>query len=491
MPGAAGTWSLYLAAVGTPRDDIAALIYGIIEQYTNLTYIQIYHFVSIFFGVSAVLGGTLSGYAFGDSRGGFYAGFIFASWPLTHLFSLLSGNDPIAFGLGWISIGLICLGFKGKIKLVPLAMIGVTLFPFAIQAKEMALPALCFVALLLFNIPPKRKLTWIFVLVFIPIILYSAYWSYAWFWPTKKSLLVERPDLHLRSLQQGWMRILEFHTRGLPEGKFEQLSLLSILLSGGLFFTTHKKSALQYMGISLLGILVLGITAYLLQQRSRPRYLAIAGFPMLLGIGLSIGKYRMHRFLGPIIISFILLDSWGFLYSWSKFREGMVNSESAKLHRPPSPWVIHYKNMPDIPHRDLTMYGGVELVRRFQNGEGIASMRLRDARDRSVMAYALLYGQKHVILDPGICCKGKPVDEICAIKIVRQVSQSGLTLSLPTNIDGIERIYPNEKRWRELLQDAAQQTLLVDNGEFWWNYLPLSDSESPPCQKEKQIRLSK
>ena len=46
------------------------------------------------------------------------------------------------------------------------------------------------------------------------------------------------------------------------------------------------------------------------------------------------------------------------------------------------------------------MYGVVELVCRFKNGEGIASMRLRDARDRSVMAYALLYGQKHVILDP-------------------------------------------------------------------------------------------
>ena len=137
------------------------------------------------------------------------------------------------------------------------------------------------------------------------------------------------------------------------------------------------------------------------------------------------------------------------------------------------------------------MYGAVELVRRFKNGEGIASMRLRDARDRSVMAYALLYGQKHVILDPGVCCKGKPVDEICAMKIVRQVSRSGLTLSLPTNIEGIERIYPNEKRWRELLQDSAQQTLLLDNGEFWWNYLPLSDSEEPPCQKEEQRRFSK
>ena len=96
MPGAAGTWSLYLAAVGTPRDDVAALVYQMVEQYTNLTYIQMYHIVSLLFGVLAVLGGTLSGYAFGESRGGFYTGFLFASWPLTHLFSLLSGNDPIS-----------------------------------------------------------------------------------------------------------------------------------------------------------------------------------------------------------------------------------------------------------------------------------------------------------------------------------------------------------------------------------------------------------
>ena len=127
---------------------------------------------------------------------------------------------------------------------------------------------------------------------------------------------------------------------------------------------------------------------------------------------------------------------------------------------------------------------------QIQNGEGIASMRLRDARDRSVMAYALLYGQKHVILDPGVCCKGKPVDNLC-----HENCSSGE--SIWTDIKSTDqyrrnrKIYPNEKRWRELLQDAAQQTLLLDNGGFWWNYLPLSDSEEPPCQKEVQRTFSK
>ena len=51
-----------------------------VEQYTNLTYIQMYHIVSLLWSL-AVLGGTLSGYAFGESRGGFYTGFLFASWP--------------------------------------------------------------------------------------------------------------------------------------------------------------------------------------------------------------------------------------------------------------------------------------------------------------------------------------------------------------------------------------------------------------------------
>jgi hypothetical protein len=486
MPGAAGTWSLYLAAAGTPRDDVAALLYQSLEQNSTFTFLQLYHIVSIFFGTLAVIGGILAGYAFEGKRGGLYSGLLFSCWPMIHLFALLSGNDPISFGLSWFSLGLIILGCKGNIRLVPLAMIGVTLFPFSVQAKEISLPALCFVTLVVLNIPRKNKYSWLFFMVLVPVILYSTYWAYAWFWPTKKSLLTERPDIHFRSLQQGWIRIFEFHTRGLPEGKFEQLSLLSLIAPLGLFFTPYKRSALRYIGVSLIGIIVLGMTAYLLQQRSRPRYLAIAGFPMLLGIGVTIAKYRLHRIFISGIILFLLLDTWGFLYSWSAFRKEMVNSETSKLYTPPYLWTWQYKNMPDIPHRDLSMYGASELVRRFERGEGIASMRLRDARDRSVMAYALLYGQKHVILDPGICCKGKPVDEICAMQVVRQVSQSGLTLSLPTNIDDIERIYKNEKRWRDLLQSAAQQTLLLDNGELWWNYLPLANSEEMPCQKIKK-----
>ena len=135
MPGAAGTWSMYLAASGMPRDDVAAVIYQFLERKTHLSMIHIYHCISIFFGGLAVFGGTLAGYAFDNKRGALYGGVVFACWPLIHLFGLLSGNDPIAFGLGWFSVGLTLLGCSGKISYLPFAMLGVSLFPFAILVQ--------------------------------------------------------------------------------------------------------------------------------------------------------------------------------------------------------------------------------------------------------------------------------------------------------------------------------------------------------------------
>ena len=88
-------------------------------------------------------------------------------------------------------------------------------------------------------------------------------------------------------------------------------------------------------------------------------------------------------------------------------------------------------------------------------------MRLRDERHRSLIAFATLYDKSALILDPGACCAGTPVDASCADRVVEALDRSGFTLVLPTQIKGVERIYPNEERWKTLLLDRLLLELQV------------------------------
>ena len=77
--------------------------------------------------------------------------------------------------------------------------------------------------------------------------------------------------------------------------------------------------------------------------------------------------------------------------------------------------------------------------------KGLAVPRLRDDRHRNLQAYAAMNGQSILILDPGKCCAGTPVNGQCANRIVEAVKQAQLTVVLPTEVEGVERVHANEK----------------------------------------------
>ena len=112
LPGAAGTETIYKASIGQTRGDLAAEIHLQFQQYWQISTLQAAQWVSFLGGLFAVLGATLCGYGVLQQQGAFAAGVLAATWPLTHYYSLLTGADPIAFGVSWFSIGLCWAGFS-------------------------------------------------------------------------------------------------------------------------------------------------------------------------------------------------------------------------------------------------------------------------------------------------------------------------------------------------------------------------------------------
>ena len=116
--------------------------------------------------------------------------------------------------------------------------------------------------------------------------------------------------------------------------------------------------------------------------------------------------------------------------------------------------------------------------------EGIAVPRLRDDRHRNLQAYAAMTGQSILILDPGKCCAGTPVNAQCANRIVKAVQEAHLTVVLPTEVEGVERVHANEKRWVADLRGAIAST---GKQSQYWHWQPAETSNEKgalPCQFE-------
>ena len=122
----------------------------------------------------------------------------------------------------------------------------------------------------------------------------------------QKALLVERPDLHLRSLQQGWIRILILIHEDCPEVNLNNCPCFYLVVWRTFLHDTQKICIAVHGDISVgdLGFELQHIYSNNVQGLDISQSLV----SHILGIGLSIGKYRLHRFLGPMIISFLLLD---------------------------------------------------------------------------------------------------------------------------------------------------------------------------------------
>ena len=67
--------------------------------------------------------------------------------------------------------------------------------------------------------------------------------------------------------------------------------------------------------------------------------------------------------------------------------------------------------------------------------------------------------------------------------------RAGYTLSIPIEIQGVERIYQRESRWRKLLLRAANDRNSGQNGLFWIHFSSEDLGGNPPCQKHNPVNL--
>jgi hypothetical protein len=488
FPGAAGTLSIYRATKGDEGNDWAAFFMYNVQQYLDCSMPTAAIMVSILGGFLAVMGTTLGGWALGGKHGAVGAGMVTACWTLTHYFAILTGQDPVSFALPWLAVGLCWAGFRAGIIGVPLLVIGAALIPFSVGVKELALPAVTFVVFAPIMI---QRLHWS-LLVGIPLALYSSYWGFEWYWPEQSHRLSQTPEVDWIPLKQGWYRLTELYVRGLPEGKFDQLIIASLLLQ-----FVSLKGLWRRLSIAIFAACVVMVTAFSLEGLARPRYIAPATYGTIVtlgvGLGLLIKRFTKGWIITVLFSGFLLIDSWGFFYVWGNLRTEMTGATEVRLPTPPKAWLAQYRNTTDITLRDLSLYGGVELAAMVEESgqRGVAIPRLRDERHRSLMAFAAMYNAPFTVLDPGKCCSGRGVGPKCAADIIQQVNNAGLFLFIPTSIKGVERVHANEENWRTYLQNAAEELGSTSESSYWVTRPSKGGGGPIPCQKNVPFRKKK
>jgi hypothetical protein len=176
------------------------------------------------------------------------------------------------------------------------------------------------------------------------------------------------------------------------------------------------------------------------------------------------------------------MDSWSFFYSWGEFRSAFSGGAQVNMPKPPAQWLQQFKDAPTT-QKDLSFYGAIEIVEQIEQEDmGVAVPRLRDDRHNSVKAFNAIYGYSSLILDPGRCCSGTPVDQNCANRIVEQVRRTGFSLAIPTQLPDIERVHANERSWIKALWQAVEDTGDSQEKAYWLFLSPKGSSGDLPCQ---------
>ncbi|MAA79017.1 MAG: hypothetical protein CL916_07125 [Deltaproteobacteria bacterium] len=481
MPGAAGTEVIYKASIGERKGDITVLTIQWLSHYLDVGPQKAGRILSSTSGLIQLISLMLCGAAF-SKRSAIILGWIGACWSMSHYFPLLSGADPVCVSIAWLSIGLCWWGASQKKPIGVLAvMCGVSLAPLAVSIKELGLPPIVLLAL-----TPLWIKNWNRHLLYLSILIgYCAYWSYAWMWPTNPTRL--QTEFSFSFLSSGWYRLLDLYDRGIPQGKYDQL----LILSGLLLFTSTKKIKTRILVWICGCILIIG-TAYVLGPRTRPRYITPASLGILCSISysLSLWKKTFTQRATFLLCSLLICDSWAYYDTWAQKRQRIVGGSKERIPNPPQWWTRQYQHANDITHRDLSLYGAIDLIEVLEKHTGLATMRLRDERHRSLLAFAQISGKKSLVLDPGSCCAGEPVNEKCAQRVVESVLDLGYGIVLPTLQKGVERIYPNEEKWRNLLLKSHNNW---NQGSFWYDAHMVNPTLKTqlPCQQKAPFREPK
>ena len=487
LPGSASTLSILYTTDNVNGSDAASYTFSWLQFWLGMSLEHSIYLVSIVSGLSMVIGLILVAGSIWNRKAAMWAGLMGACWQLSQQMGLLVGLDPLAIGCTWLGLGVLSVAlhsnWKGLLAL-PLAWWILTV---GLNVKSIALPSLVVLSGVAF--PNHKWKPWLIGMV-----------STGLFATTLSGTSDHRvvpPNLNFKSIEYGWHQISTLSKRGIPEGDFKILLYVGgILTLHALGYRLWKKrfSNPQLLLPILAGLTLwiasgigLCITAAGLGELSRPRYLIGTGIGLIVPIAgaLSIYKHSLAKMIGLSVIGAMLMNTWGFFDQWGQIRYNMLGGETSHIPKAPSIWKRKFQQYPILTLRDLTIMGALDFQDTWHsipNTKGIAVPRLRDDRHRNLEAYAAIKGQSILILDPGKCCAGTPVNSQCANNIVKQLDRAHLTIVLPTVVEGIERVHANERTW---VEDLRQE--IVENGtqsQYWHWHKPTyeGESEERPCQ---------
>ena len=477
-PGAAGTLSLLRATGNDTGRDIGAAALQFLQSTFNIDLHTANTLLSIGSGILIVAGCiAIAWRTFGRSVA-MWTGILGALWTPHQLMALLTGVDPLILGSTMLALTTVTLGLFSGWFGVPATFLGMYFLLHVLQIKSISLPLCTVVGVWL--IGPRRFGQWLFGLVGILTM-------YLMMQPQPDTRF-PIPTINRRTLEFGWVRIHQLFDRGFPEGKFDQLWILGglILLVWILVHRKYNRHHLRATAVWLLTGIGMFLTAASLGQVLRPRYLVGFGIGLIIPIswGISTLPKSFRHIVGWTLILLFTLDSWAFFGKWAEIRYQMLGGNPTSLPSAPYYWSQQYDNYPVLTLKDLTMTGALDFQDAWisqPNTQGIALPRLRDERHRNIQAYAAMRGQRILILDPGKCCAGKPVNAVCAEKVAQEVFDAGYSILLPTQLPDLERVYENEKSWIEhLRKNLSERSAKTD----FWIWQPAADvsNGSVPCQ---------
>ena len=493
LPGSASTLSILYATGKSRGSDAAAYVFNWCRFWLDVDLETAMWLTSTLSGTAMIVGIIATATSIWGKRAGVWAGILGACWPLSQQMGLLVGLDSLAIGSTWLGLGCLAIGLHcGWWGLVLLPLAG-WMLPLAVDVKSIAIPSLVVLSGIL--LPPNKANAWKAWLVGLVATL-----AFATTLSGTDDHRVVLPEISRFTVEHGWHRLQDLPRRGLPEGMFQTLMWIGGVLSIGTFLhqTWLDKLYKNPMAwtrvwgpVLLWGATGIGlcITAAGLGELSRPRYLVGLGMGLLLPIAASLANYSMRwaKAAGILLGLHMLLHTWGFFGQWGQVRQRMLGGNPPTIPTAPSIWAKKYIRYPILTLRDLTMMGALDFQDSWTTmpqTEGIAVPRLRDDRHRNLQAYAAMTGQSILILDPGKCCAGTPVNAQCANRIVKAVQEAHLTVVLPTEVEGVERVHANEKRWVADLRSAIAST--GKQSQYWyWQPADISSEKGAlPCQFE-------
>ena len=301
------------------------------------------------------------------------------------------------------------------------------------------------------------------------------------------------PEIDWLPLASGWSKLSELHRMGMSEGKFEQLIFGLALLFP---FTSFQRKWRIFI-LSLCSVIVLCVSAFVLEDRIRIRLLAPASFGVVAVLGACAGNVFQNLkaskwWLLPIS-SVLLLDTWSFLYSFGERQHQWGLNEAHSIPKPPQPWSEQYVSNPSI-FKDISLYGGAEahqiIAQSSSTTRRVYSMRIRDEREDSLHTYAMFYDKSFDVLDPTKCCSS--ASSKCARAILLQAQQSGSLTLLPLKNGPWRRVHKNEVTWNDLLLEAGSSIEAAEYSKSWLILPPTATDGAPPCLRQgnqKKIRV--